>query len=82
MDTKRVVAGQKLLDAALEYWQACRDEFQDGSVQWLEGSNGELLIYTRAEYRHTLMSNIHSLPGNKVHFFKGEVLPNNDISDE
>jgi hypothetical protein len=78
MDDKRIAAGQKLIDAAQDFWDACRQEGQDGSVQWLEGSNGELLIYTRAEYRQTLMSNIHSLPSSKVHFFKGEVLPNDD----
>jgi len=77
MDDKRIAAAQKLLDAAHEFWHACRDEdpYASGAVQWLEGGNGELLIFTRAEYRQTLMSNIHSLPGNKVHFFQGEAMP-------
>ena len=70
MDEKRMAAGQKLLDAAFEFWRAAHEEDPraSGAVLWLEGSNGELLIFTRGEYRQTLMSNIHSLPGNKVHF--------------
>ena len=77
MDEKRLAAGQALLDAALAYWQACRDEFQDGSVQWLEGSNGELLIFTRMEYRDVLMANIHKLPASVIHMF-GERMPGDE----
>jgi len=79
MDKKRMVAGQKLLDAAQEFWNACQEEGQYGAVQWLEGTNNELIIYTRAEYRQQLLSNIHGLPSAKVHFFQGEVMP---IGDE
>lgn len=80
MDEKRIAAGQKLLDAAQEFWDACHEEdpHAAGAVQWLEGSNGELLIYTRAEYRDTLMANIHRLPTSKVHYFQGEVMPGKD----
>ena len=53
-------------------------EGQYGAVQWLEGSFGELLIYTRGEYRDQLMSNIHRMPSAKVHFFRGEVMPECD----
>lgn len=77
MDEKRIAAGQLLLDSALAYWQACREEFQDGSVQWLEGSNGELLIFTRFEYRHVLMQNIDKLPSSVVHKF-GESMPTDE----
>lgn len=77
MNSKRFAAAQKLLDAAHEFWKACHDEDPHATVavQWLEGSNGELLIFTRAEYRQTLMNNIHGLPRNKVHFFQGEAMP-------
>ena len=81
MDEKRRASGQKLLDAALEYWQACHDEFQDGSVQWLEGSNGELLIFTRFEYKRVLMQNIDKLPSSVVHRF-GESLAIDEDEDE
>jgi hypothetical protein len=74
MDVKRYAAGQKLLDAAQEFWEACHVEGQGGAVQWLQGTRGELIIYTRGEYLQTLMANIHELPDKGVHFFKGEVL--------
>jgi len=71
MDKKRLAAGQKLLDAAQEFWEACHAEGQYGAIQWLEGTNGELLIYTRGEYRTQLLNNIPSF--GKIHYF-GETL--------
>jgi hypothetical protein len=78
MDKKRIAAGQKLLDAAQEFWSACHEEGQYGAVQWLTGSNDELIIYTRGEYRQTLMSNIHMLPSQHVTYFLGETMPVDD----
>lgn len=75
MDEQRRVTGDKLLKAAQEFWTACREEGQYGACQWLEGTDGSLIIYTRGEYRQQLMFNIHSLPSAEVHFFKGEVMP-------
>jgi hypothetical protein len=63
VDDKRYAAGQKLLDAAYEFWKACHAEGQYGAVQWLTGTNGELIIFTRGEYRTQLMNNIHLLNG-------------------
>ena len=78
MDEKRQAAGAKLLEAAQEFWDACRAEGQHGAVQWLQGSGGELLVYTRGEYRQQLMTNIHGMSSAKVHFFQGEVMPSDD----
>lgn len=78
MDTKRQIAAQKLIDAAQEFWDACHEEGQYGAVQWLEESDGCLLIYTRGEYRQHLMENIYTLPSSKVHYFKGEVMPDKE----
>lgn len=77
MDDKRMAAGQKLLDAAHEFWSACHAEGQYGAVQWLTGTQGELVIFTRGEYRHQLMSNIDKLSGQAEHFF-GEEMPRED----
>ena len=78
MDDKRQAAGQKLLDAAHEFWSACNQEGQYGAVQWLTGTAGELLIFTRGEYRDQLMENIYTLPNmQKIHLF-GEKMPNED----
>jgi len=76
MDKKRMIAGKKLLDAAQDFWNACHEEGQYGAIQWLEGTNNELLIYTRSEYRQQLLSNINGLSSEKVHFFQGEVILN------
>jgi hypothetical protein len=62
-------AGNFLLNAAQEFWNACRQAGQYGAVQWLTGGNGELLIYTRGEYRETLMNNIWKIPGQEVKHF-------------
>lgn len=78
MDDKRKAAGQKLLDAAQEFWDACHQEGQYGAVQWLTGTLCELVIYTRGEYRQQLMANIHALPNvEQIHKF-GEEMPSED----
>ena len=78
MDAKRMATGQKLLDAAHEFWEACDEEGQYGAVQWLIGTLGELVIFTRGEYRQRLMENIHTPPGvEKMHLF-GEQMPVDD----
>lgn len=81
MDAKRKEAGQKLLEAAYEFWSACQQEGQHGAVQWLEDCSGQLLVFTRGEYRQTIMNNISSLPSEKVHYFNGEVIPGDDDED-
>lgn len=82
MDEKRKATGMKLLEAAQYFWDACQQEGQYGAIQWLEGSCGELLIYTRGEYRQQLLNNIHGMPSSKIHFFRGEIIPNEEPEDE
>ena len=78
MDEKRKETGQKLLDAAQAFWEACHEEGQYGAVQWLEGTMGELIIYTRGEYREQLVGNIECLPNaGKIHMF-AEQMPDED----
>jgi hypothetical protein len=68
---RRYKAAKDLLDAALEFWDACNDAGQYGAVQWLEGSGGELLVFTRGEYRQHIMSNISTLPNvDEINFFR------------
>jgi len=78
MDDKRLAAGQKLLNAAAEFWGACHEEGQPGAVQWLQGTTGELVVFTRGEYRRQIMDNIHRLAeSEQIHRF-GEEMPIND----
>jgi hypothetical protein len=50
--------GQRLLDVALEYHALANKNGITGAVIWLTGSDGEMVIVTRGEYRETLMRNI------------------------
>jgi len=77
VDDKRFEAGKKLLEAGHEFFNACRSEGQHGAVQWLTGTNGELVIFTRGEYLHALLNNIETLRGQAEHFF-GEEMPTED----
>lgn len=78
MDERRRATGQKLLDAAHEFWDACYEEGQEGAVQWIMGSFGELVIFTRGEYREQLMANIRALwQKENIHYF-GEEMPSED----
>ena len=65
MDENLRIAGEKLLAASLDFWQVSHETGRLGAVQWLEGLNGELLIYTRGEYRQQLFKNIESLAKEK-----------------
>ena len=70
MDEKRRATGQALIDAAYAFWEACNEEGQYGAVQWLTGTSGELIIFTRGEYREHLMKNINALPSvDNIHMF-------------
>ncbi len=74
MNKKRYKAAKKLLDAAHKFWSACHEEGQYGAVQWLTGTHGETVIFTRGEYREQLMYNIDSLPNvDKIHLFCEEM---------
>ena len=81
MDEKRRAVAQKLLDAAWEFWESCIAEGQEGAVQWLAGTYGELVIFTRGEYREQLMANIRALwQKENIHYF-GEEMPDEDEED-
>jgi len=76
MDNKRLKTAQTLLDSAHDFWKACYSEGQHGAVQWLIGTGGELIIFTRGEFRDQLMANIWNLEEtNKAHIFNGEEMP-------
>jgi len=73
MDRERHEAATVLLAAAHAYWKACSRENQTGAIQWLTDTDGALVIFTRGEYRETLMGNIDKLRGQKIHFFGEEM---------
>lgn len=78
MDDKRKEAADKLLAAAYEFWGECHKAGQYGAVQWLQGTTGELIIFTRGEYRRQLMQNIDRLPNQDEIYYFGEQIPTED----
>lgn len=55
-------SADKLMDAAYEYWEMChRTGLLQGAVVFLTDAEGHMVIFTRGEYRKTLMENIDKL---------------------
>jgi hypothetical protein len=81
MDDKRQEAAQRLLDAAHDFWSECNKSGQYGAVQWLTGTLGELVLFTRGEYRRQLMDNIDRIAGTEEVYLFGEEMPE-DADDE
>ena len=78
-DQKRLEVAQKLLDAAYDFWEDANSHGQYGAVQWLTGTNGELIIFTRSEYRESLMKNIERLSFvAPVNYYHAEEMPVED----
>lgn len=59
--------GQKLLEAAQEYWEAAHKAGISGAIIWLSDTDGKTVIFTRGEYKQTIMNNIDRL-GPTKHF--------------
>lgn len=59
--------GRKLLEAAYNYWEAAHKAGISGAVIWLQDDDGKLVIFTRGEYRATLMQGIEKI-GPARHF--------------
>jgi hypothetical protein len=57
-DSAKYAAAQKCLDAAHDYQQLCAKEGEESPVRWIEDTEGGLLIFSRGEYRQTLLKNI------------------------
>lgn len=45
-----------LVDAGHDFWKACKREAGGGAVRWLSCDDGTLIVFTRGEYRHQIMS--------------------------
>lgn len=55
-------AASFLLNTAAKFWPDGDGDEPQGDIQWLVGSDGSLLVYTRAEYREQLLANIGGIP--------------------
>lgn len=74
--------GQKLLDAAYAYWEACHRFGQYGAIQWLDDISGRTVLFTRGEYRAILLNNVDQLrfDGAKLHTFNLDSAPQHGIT--
>lgn len=83
-------AGQKLIDAAYAYWKLSHEAGFGGALVWLDDSAGKTVIFTRGEYRPTLLSNVDRLRweggnedgsalGVKVHSYHLETAKENGV---
>jgi len=52
-------AGQKLLQAAHEYFEVYQKEVGSAAVVWLEDDNGHFVLFTRSEYKGNIMGVVH-----------------------
>lgn len=51
-------AGQRLLDAAYEFWKVHQRECGPCAVVWLKDDDGRLVVFTRGEYASAIMQGI------------------------
>ena len=56
VDPEVVQAAQKAIDAMYEYFRVSKGNC---AVQWLEDNDGRVLIFTRGEYRDSIMNAIN-----------------------
>ena len=55
------IKAEKLMKAAYEYWQECQKIGGPRAVIWLSDTDGKLVVFTRGEYRETIMQNLGPL---------------------
>lgn len=57
-----------LVEAGHDFWKACKREAGGGAVRWLSCDDGTLIVFTRGEYRDTIMENIGCYKAPEVFF--------------
>ena len=54
-------AAQRLLDAAMAYWNVYSETNGCDAVVWVRDRQGRMVVLTRGEYRDVIMTNIAAL---------------------
>jgi hypothetical protein len=54
-------AGARFLEAGEAYWEMMQKTGIGGAVAWCSSTEGGLAIFTRGEYRETLLRNIEQI---------------------
>lgn len=61
-------AGQVFLDAGQAYWDTFHKAGHSGAIVWLQGTGGELVLFTRGEYKSHLLQNIETFNQRTISF--------------
>ena len=72
MDELNDVAAE-FLAAGRKYWEAAQKAGIGGAVIWVSDTADGLVLFSRGEYRETLMRNIDYLSDNVRHFGAGTI---------
>lgn len=60
MDEELAQGAQRLLDECQLYYDLMRKRNLAGGCIWLTGQDGQLVVFTRGEYRQILLRNIET----------------------
>ena len=74
-DEKRLQElGQKLIEAAYDYWQEFQEVHSPRAVVWLEDTSGHFILFTRGEYKEQIINNAFGLDSRPIldHPFESE----------
>lgn len=70
---------QALLEAGHAYFNVMRKKGLAGGCIWLTGVGGEMVIFTRGEYRHQLLHNIEmEIDAKRTYSFGTAELPGDE----
>lgn len=72
LDDPRHAAAKKALNAMHDFFKLSP---MCGAVQWIQDSDGRVIIFTRGEYRSDLLSVVPGLGSQSVEFFELEGEP-------
>lgn len=79
MDKELQDAAQRLLEECQTYYDLMRKRGLAGGCIWLTGGEGQMVVYTRGEYRQQLLINIEMEMGAKRVFnFGAAEIPGKD----
>ena len=78
MDDELQTAAQRLLEECQSYYDLMRKRGLAGGCIWLTGGEGQMVVYTRGEYRHQLLTNIEmEMDAKRVYSFGSGDTPTN-----
>jgi hypothetical protein len=79
LDQELKDAAQRLLDECHAYYNLMRKRGIAGGCVWLTGMRGEMVVFTRGEFRHQLLHNIEmEIDAERVVSFGAATIPGKD----